>query len=286
MQKRKIFIVHPEPTVIEPVTRRLSKDGHQLSMSNQTIGASAAILREQPDLLIIDMDRPIIDGVALAQLLRKNPKLQALPILLWSATMPTATLRSKTMESTANGFLSGSMTPELVVEQIYDFLARRRPHLPVNEAQRLQTLQRYKVLDTPAEAVFDDITRVASIVCETPMALVSLVDADRQWFKSKQGLDATETPRELAFCAHAIHDTEILEVRDATHDDRFARNPLVTGDPNIRFYAGAPLTGSDGTAAGTLCVVDRIPRTLKPHQREVLTALSRVVTSLLAGRVR
>jgi CheY-like chemotaxis protein len=286
MQKQKIFIVHPEPALIEPVLHHLRKDGHQLAMSNQTIGASAAILRELPDLLIIDMDRPIIDGVALVMLLRKNPRLLALPILLWSATMAVATLRAKAMEATANGYLTGTMVPERVVTEIYDFLARRRPHMPNNEAQRLKTLQRYNVLDTAAEQVYDDITRVASVVCETPMALVSLVDADRQWIKSRQGLDVSQTPREIAFCAHAINDPEIFEVRDASRDDRFARNPLVTGDPNIRFYAGAPLTGSDGTTAGTLCVIDRIPRTLTASQREVLAALGRIVTALLTGRAR
>ncbi|MDP2137338.1 MAG: CHASE3 domain-containing protein [Candidatus Didemnitutus sp.] len=157
--------------------------------------------------------------------------------------------------------------------------------LPFNESQRLTILRGYGVLDTPPEQAFDDLTLLAAQICQTPIALVSLIDEDRQWFKSKVGLDVTETPRDLAFCAHAIlYSNEVLQVRDARLDPRFADNPLVTGDPNIRFYAGAPLVAPDGHALGTLCVIDRIPRELNPAQEEALRVLSRHVVNQLELR--
>ncbi|RPY88598.1 ATP-binding protein [Pseudomonas aeruginosa] len=160
------------------------------------------------------------------------------------------------------------------------------PPIPSNESSRLAALLRFELLDTPAEAMFDNITALAAQICETPIALISLVDAERQWFKSRQGLDARETPRELAFCAHAINGETLFEVENALLDPRFRDNPLVTGAPDIRFYAGMPLADSEGHNLGTLCVIDRQPRQLTVQQKGALKLLAQQAINLFELRLQ
>ena len=156
--------------------------------------------------------------------------------------------------------------------------------LPADEAERLRELHDLLLLDTPPEERFDRVVRFAAEQLEMPIALVSLVDAHRQWFKARVGLSATETDRDISFCGHAILNPELFVVEDARLDPRFADNPLVTGAPHIRFYAGAPLRGPAGHAVGTLCVLDTVPRTLSALERSILEALRGLVNEALNGQ--
>jgi signal transduction histidine kinase len=159
------------------------------------------------------------------------------------------------------------------------------PPIPPHESERLRALLGYRILDTLPEQVYDDLTRLAAHICEAPIALVSLIDADRQWFKSRFGLDTPQTDRTISFCAHAVATGEMLVVPDATRDARFFDNPSVLSDPEIRFYAGAPLISPGGYPLGTLCVIDRQPREPNPEQLRMLGALSRQVMSQLELRL-
>ncbi len=154
-----------------------------------------------------------------------------------------------------------------------------------NEIERLEALLRYQILDTPAESDFDDLTSLASEICGTPIALISLLDGKRQWFKSRVGLEPSETSRDISFCGHAIHGRDVFEVPNALRDERFADNPLVSGAPDIRFYAGMPLVTPGGFAMGTLCVIDRVERHLTKSQRESLERLGRQAISQMELRL-
>jgi diguanylate cyclase (GGDEF)-like protein len=157
--------------------------------------------------------------------------------------------------------------------------------LPANEDQRLKSLHAYGILDTASEQSFDDLASLAALICDAPIALISLVDRDRQWFKSHIGLEAESTPRNISFCAHAILTPDkVMEVNDARQDERFKSNPLVTGDPNIVFYAGAPLVAPTGEAIGTLCIADHKPRQLTDMQRICLAGLAAQAMSQLELR--
>src|SRR5918998_4015202 len=162
--------------------------------------------------------------------------------------------------------------------------AGMRARLPDDEPERVETLRRYQILDTDYEGQFDTAARLAAHICQTPTALITFVDADRQWFKSHFGFAQRETSRDVSFCAHAILQEGPTVVRDALDDKRFRDNPLVTAAPYIRFYAGAPLVSSEGHRLGTLCVIDRVPREMRRDQIEALGMLSTILMALLNAR--
>lgn len=151
-----------------------------------------------------------------------------------------------------------------------------RAERPVDESARLEALRGYGILDTPPEALYEEIAKLAAHVCGVPVSAISLIDEDRQWFKAIFGMDAEESPRDDAFCAHTILEDDVMVVEDATTDRRFADNPFVLSDPRIRFYAGAPLVTSEGHALGALCVIDTQPRQLSPEQVDALRGCSGV----------
>jgi diguanylate cyclase (GGDEF)-like protein len=157
------------------------------------------------------------------------------------------------------------------------------PLKPDNEKERIETLRSLHILDTPPEERFDRLTRLARRLFGVPMAAVTLIDSDRQWFKSRLGFDAPETPRDVSFCGHAILGDELFLVNDALLDARFADNPLVTGDPNIRFYAGYPLTVDNGNRLGTLCLIDVKPRALDDEERVLLRDLAQMAEQEIAA---
>jgi signal transduction histidine kinase len=158
--------------------------------------------------------------------------------------------------------------------------------IPVNENLRLADLYQYDVLDTPAEEEFEHLVKLASHICSVPISLISLIDAERQWFKARLGITEAETPRDISFCSHGILNDDLFMVPDAANDDRFADNPMVTGSHGIRFYAGVPLTSQDGNNLGMLCVKDTVPRNLTTDQQEALVMLGKQVVKQLEMRLK
>ena len=156
--------------------------------------------------------------------------------------------------------------------------------IPADEDERLSALRELLLLDTPPEERFDRLARFVAEQLDVPIALLTLVDGQRQWFKARVGIEATETPRDISFCGHAIMKNDLFIVEDASRDPRFSDNPLVTGEPHIRFYAGAPLSAPGGHRIGTLCVIDTVPRTLGPVELSILEALRRLANETVAGR--
>ena len=277
--KKSILILHASAQDGARIVAALSTKHFDVTCHSDARGAFASLGSHKPDFVVVDMDQTLADGTKLCRLIRADALTQRIPILLLTRK-GMAAMFGIAVDLGAQGVASGD-TPEQQAEDLTVLLERRRPHLPLHEKKRMSTLRSLAVLDTPNDPILDELVQAASLILGTPIAVVSLVDEHRQWFKAIVGLDAKETSRDVAFCAHTIHDSEVFEIADATKDVRFANNPLVTNDPSIRFYAGAPLITSEGSEIGTLCVIDRQPRALSQNQRDILVRLSRAVTLLL-----
>ncbi len=277
--KKSILILHASAIEGARIVAALAERGFFALTHTDARGIMTALQTNRPDFVAVDMDQTLVDATKICRLIRGDSQTQRLPILLLTRK-GMASLFGTAVDLGAQGVASGE-TPEQQAEDLMVLMERRRPLLPLHEKKRMSTLRSLAVLDTPNDPILDELVQAASLITGTPIAVVSLVDEHRQWFKAIIGLDAKETPRDVAFCAHAIHSTEIFEITDATKDIRFANNPLVTSDPSIRFYAGAPLVSSEGAELGTLCVIDRQPRVLTQTQREILIRLSRAATMLL-----
>lgn len=283
---KRILLLFQDGSATQDLLQAIALRGYHVTLFSGLRGVVERVVLQPPDLIVIGLDRPDVDGRDLARLIRRDARCAAVPIALCLPSPESGTARLQLLALGAQGMVRPEGGAAKLISDIEDLLHRRRPLLPSNEQARLAKLQDLSVLDTPPDPVLDAIVAAASAMASAPIALVSLVDAERQWFKARVGLDATETPRDLAFCAHAIHGSEIFEVPDSRKDDRFAQNPLVQGAPHVLFYAGAPLTTSDGYAVGTLCVIDHVPRQLTSAQRESLAHLGRAVTLLLERGTR
>jgi GAF domain-containing protein len=279
---KRVLFLHQAGSRNRDAADELSRLGHEVVSYGALRGVVDKVLAESPDLIVIELDRVDVSGRDIARLIRRDPRCNEIPIALWSASAADGGISVSALA--AQAFVKSGDSAKESAKNLDDLLQRRRPLVPMNEEARISGLRRLRVLDTPPDPILDAIVAAASAMAEAPIALVSLVDAERQWFKARVGLPVSETPRELAFCAHAIHGQEIFEVTNALDDERFAENPLVTDDPKIRFYAGTPLITHDGLAIGTLCVIDRVPRTLTEKQRESLAHLGRAVVLLLEQR--
>lgn len=241
---------------------------------------TAAIEAGRPSLLLLGRRIGGRDGLEMCQAIRGNGATRDLPVVI-VATDETEADRAAGARAGVTDWLVAPFSPLYARTRIRAWALRQacrwlRAPLPDDEATRLRALHDSGILDSPAEERFDRITRLARRVFDVPIALISLVDSQRQWFKSRQGIDAAETPREISFCAHAIHDDRVFLVPDTLTDPRFADNPAVIGDPRVRFYAGRPVH-VDGRRVGTLCLVDRRPRELRDDDVRALDDLAILV---------
>ena len=273
---RPVLIACGDAVVAKLLTAVVEAEG--MAVRTARDGASAlSIARAEPlSLAFIERQFGADDGLALCRTLHGALDMTELPIIMVAATgeSPEAAPGPGVTD-----WLVGPFSPEYARTKLRACLLRSRARwvrapLPANEEQRLRTLHSLALLDTPAEERFDRITRLAARLFDIPIALITLVDADRQWFKSRFGESRTQTPREQSFCAHAILDTEMFVINDALNDDRFADNPLVSGQSRIRFYAGQPMVAPDGSRVGTLCLIDHRPREFSEAELQALRDLA------------
>ncbi len=286
----ELLIVDDDELLCERLEQLLASKGIRSISVNSPQMASEAMRAVYFPVVVLDRRLGNDDGLALCREYRARQIDRRVSILVLSSQDSPADAKFA-IAAGADAFLSKrSSDSELLerVTQLYAVAAGKivlAPEARSGHSDRVHVLADYGITDTDPEQGYEDVVRIAATLCRAPIALISFVDDERQWFKAKLGTSLTETPREHAFCAHAIaRPKEIMEVRDALQDERFATNPLVTGEPHIRFYAGAPLVTADGHALGTICVMDRVPRSLDPETSDALGALARQVIILLEQR--
>ncbi|MBB1076021.1 EAL domain-containing protein [Rhodoferax sp. 4810] len=243
---------------------------HVVGVAGEEEAAVKMILQLCPDTVLLDLSLSPGSGLRVLKRIRQAKCASRVLVLTNNSDEE---IRKLCHAEGISGFFDKSTEAEICLQQLFDWL----PALPANELVRLQALRETGLLDVPEQEAFDHIAKLARDIAETPMALVSLVDQDRQWFLSHQGLPVRETSRSIAFCAHTIQGCEVLEVQDALTDPRFMDNPLVRGYPNIRYYAGVPLVLTSGEALGTLCVLDTVSRELSANQINSLKTLAHSV---------
>lgn len=251
-----------------------------------TWAAAAAVGGRVPAAVVVDVSAFQEAGVGLLQALAESDqfKAAALVAVLAGGRRGTVKLPARAVKTSLDA-LGGVLIPltEDKVQAAVDFIDGEFPVLP-NEAGRLQALERSGLVDTPPEPAFDRVTRLAVSELKAPVALMTLLTADRQWFKAREGLDLAQTPRSWAFCNHTLLQRDVFEVKNLSKDDRFAANPAVKDAPNFRFYAGAPVYDPDGFALGSICVIDYRPRQLDPAQRRTLQELAAIASDAVLLR--
>lgn len=255
--------------------------GYEIGTATDGVAGLQLVEQMRPDIVILELVLPKFHGLQVCAAIRKHPELHNSKILV-TASPTYAVDVNKARGLGAASFLN---KPYAVADLARAVKSLECVPVPENEARRIDVLRSYDILDTAPETAFDGLTQLAAIICETPGALISFVDSNRLWYKSKVGFVADEIPRELSFCAHAIMQHEVMVVEDATKDERFAGNPLVSAPKNaIRFYAGSPLHASSGEALGSVCVVSGEPRKLNDQQKRALRLLANQIQFLLEWR--
>ena len=280
---QKVLLVAQDPAIADALAEAVRADALRVTRIQPGAEARAVLRSERPALVLVQSGGSHGDTIALCRELRAEVEAagEGTPIVLVRADEGPDRQHAEAAAGVTD-WLPWPCSQEYARTRIRAWVLRetcrwRRAPLPADEEKRLHTLQQSGLLDSEAEERFDRLTRIAAALFDVPIALVTLVDGSRQWFKSAQGIEIRETHRDYAFCAHAILGPDILHVPDALHDDRFADNPVVTGANRVRFYAGAPLSFDDGSQAGTLCVVDHRARRLSPEQLRLLDDLARLV---------
>jgi len=278
---RKIALIDFDEALLEANCKMLESMGYEVQTATDGAAGLQLAVQMRPEIIVLELVLPKLHGLQLCSTIRQHPDLRNSKIVVAASPTYPVDVR-KARDLGAATFLKKPYTPPDLARAITSL---ESVPVPQNETRRLASLQSYGILDTTPEAAFDEIAELAAIICETPGALISFVDSDRLWYKSKIGFVADEIPRELSFCAHALMEYEVMVVEDASKDKRFAGNPLVANSAEpIRFYAGSPLRDPSGEALGTVCVIGHEPRTLSEKQKRALRLLGNQLQHMLQWR--